>query len=165
MSNVNREPLGARFGETLGVEVHRRDSRSAPPVDIIPPMSKRHREDSLSPEKLQLFAASIAGLPPHEMRQAKLLYIRNAIAELRAQEEMLASFGKLQGCLSVIPFFWPVLAMQKKMIATHKKMARQKITNAIDVWRADLQAEGFDVSRFNLDDDGSNNNDGDFGDA
>jgi hypothetical protein len=118
-------------------------------------MKSRHRPDPLSPEKLQSFAASIAGLPQHEMRQAKLLYIRNAIAELRAQEQVFASFGKLQGCLSIIPVFWPVLAMQKKMMATHKQMSQQKIINAIDVWKDDLAAVGFDVSRFNLDDVGS----------
>lgn len=56
-----------------------------------------HRPDPLSPEKLQMFAASIANLPQQEMRQAKLLYIRNAIAELRAQEQIFASFGKMQG--------------------------------------------------------------------
>lgn len=102
-----------------------------------------------------MFAASIANLPQQEMRQAKLLYIRNAIAELRAQEQIFSSFGKLQGCLSIIPVFWPVLAMQKKIVAVHKQMATQKIINAIDVWRDDLKAVGFDVSRFNLDDEQS----------
>lgn len=118
-------------------------------------MNSRHRPDPLSPEKLQSFAASVANLPQQEMRQAKLLYIRNAIAELRAQEQIFASFGKLQGCLSVIPVFWPVLAMQKKMMAAQKQLSQQKIVNAIDVWRDDLSAVGFDVARFDLDDDGS----------
>ncbi|MCE9603454.1 MAG: hypothetical protein K8U03_00970 [Planctomycetia bacterium] len=107
-------------------------------------------DNSLSPEKLQLFAATLAGLPQTEMRQAKLLYIRNAIAELRAQEQVFASFGKLQGCMSIIPIFWPVLAMQKRIMATQKQLARQRIVNAIDVWKEDLKAVGFDVSRFDL---------------
>lgn len=118
-------------------------------------MATPNRPDPLSPEKLQMFAASIANLPQQEMRQAKLLYIRNAIAELRAQEQIFASFGTMQGCLSIIPVFWPVLAMQKKMMSTQKQLAQQKIINAIDVWKDDLQAVGFDVSRFNLGDDPS----------
>ena len=38
-------------------------------------------------------------------------------------------------------------------MATHKQLATQKIINAIDVWKDDLAAVGFDVSRFNLADD------------
>jgi len=38
-----------------------------------------HRHDSLSPEKLQLFAAGLSGLSPDEVRRTKVLYLRNAI--------------------------------------------------------------------------------------
>jgi hypothetical protein len=123
-------------------------------------MRTRNRPDPLSPEQMQQFAVSVAGLPPQEMRQAKLLYIRNAIAELRAQEKVFASFGKMQGCLGIIPIFWPVIAMQKKMMEAQKELARQRIVNALDVWKDDLKAVGFDVSRFNLDDAGDRSDGG-----
>ena len=37
------------------------------------------KDDALSPEKLQLFAAGLSGLPREEVRKAKVLYLRNAI--------------------------------------------------------------------------------------
>ncbi|MBA4017240.1 MAG: hypothetical protein C0483_08710 [Pirellula sp.] len=106
--------------------------------------------DSLSPEKMQLFLATLAHLPPQEIQKAKLLYIRNAIAEFRALESTMASFGQLQGCMSIIPIFWPIISMQKKMMNTQVDLARQRITNAIDVWQDDLRAAGFDASRFDF---------------
>ena len=116
--------------------------------------------DSLSPEKMQLFLATLAHLPPQEIQKAKLLYIRNSIAEFRALETTMASFGKLQGCMSIIPFFWPIISLQKKMMNAQVDLARQRITNAIDVWQDDLQAAGFDTSRFDLSQDLENGNGG-----
>ena len=120
----------------------------------------RSPADSLSPEKMQLFLATLAHLPPQEIQKAKLLYIRNSIAEFRALETTMASFGRMQGCMSIIPFFWPIISLQKKMINAQVDLARQRITNAIDVWQDDLQAAGFDTSRFDLSQDLENGNGG-----
>lgn len=106
--------------------------------------------DSLSPEKMQLFLATLAHLPPEEIQKAKLLYIRNAIAEFRALETTTASFRQLQGCMSIIPIFWPVISLQKRVMNTQIELARQRILNAVDVWKDDLRAAGFDASRFDL---------------
>jgi hypothetical protein len=106
--------------------------------------------DSLSLERMQQFALTLAHLPPDEMRKAKLLYIRNAIAEFRAYEKSVASFAQMQGCMSIIPFFWPILKLQKKIMSAQEELARQRIMNAIDVWRDDLEAVGFDVQKFDL---------------
>jgi hypothetical protein len=105
------------------------------------PMSTR---DSLSPEKLQLFVAGLSGLPSEEIRKAKSLYIRDAIAEYQAMNESLQAFGCLQGFFAIIPFFWPVLYAQRRMMTAQKTLCRQRIRNAIDVWRDDLQGEVFD---------------------
>ncbi len=123
-------------------------------------IENRSPADSLSPEKMQLFLATLAHLPPQEIQKAKLLYIRNSIAEFRALETTMASFGKLQGCMSVIPFFWPIISLQKKMMSAQVDLARQRITNAIDVWQDDLKAAGFDTSRFDLSQDLENGNGG-----
>lgn len=120
---------------------------------------KQSPADSLSPEKMQLFLATLAHLPPQEIQKAKLLYIRNAIAEFRALESTMASFGQLQGCMSIIPIFWPIISLQKKMMSTQIDLARQRITNAIDVWQDDLRAAGFDASRFDLSQQGDGMND------
>lgn len=101
------------------------------------------RPDSLSPEKLQLFAATLAGLPAEEIRKAKSLYVRNAISEYRATESGLEAFGQAQGCLAVIPIFWPILGAQKKMMATGLQLGRERINNALEVWKDDLRGETF----------------------
>jgi hypothetical protein len=100
---------------------------------------------SLSPEKLQLFAATLAGLAPAEVRKAKVLYIRNAISEYEALRAIVERFGQAQGCLSVIPTFWPVIGAQKEMLAAQQRLAKDRIRNAISVWREDLTGERFQI--------------------
>ena len=101
--------------------------------------------DHLSPEKLQLFVAGLSGLAPEEVRKAKVLYIRNAISEFHALQTSMAAFGKASGCMSVIPVFWPVLGAQKTILSAQLQLARERIRNAIDVWRADLRGERFQL--------------------
>lgn len=108
-------------------------------------MQPQPQADSLSPEKLQLFVAALSGLPPEEVRKAKVLYIRNAIAEYRAMAESFAGFRGALGCFSIIPVFWPVMSAQRRMMESGLKLARERIRNAIDVWRDDLRGETFDL--------------------
>lgn len=97
----------------------------------------------MSPEKLQLFIAGLSGLAPDEVRKAKILYIRNAISEYRAMQSSYQGFGQVQGCLSIIPVFWPILGAQKRMMTAGLQLARERIRNAIAVWRDDLRGERF----------------------
>jgi hypothetical protein len=99
--------------------------------------------DFLSPEKLQLFVAGLSGLAPEEVRKAKVLYLRNSISEYQAMKASYAGFGQAQGCMSIIPFFWPILGAQKRIMTAQLQLAKDRIRNAIDVWRADLQGEQF----------------------
>jgi hypothetical protein len=105
----------------------------------------QQQPDPLSPEKLQLFAAALSGLAPEEIRKAKVLYLRNAVAEYEAMQTSMAAFGNLQGCMSVIPVFWPMMGAQKKMIAAQLSLAKSRIRNAVDVWRSDIKGERFVV--------------------
>ena len=105
----------------------------------------QHHVDPLAPERIQNFIGTLAGLPPEEIRKAKILFIRNAISEYRAMTEAHVGFEKLQGCMSFIPIFWPVLGVQKRMMAAQRRLMRERIQNAIDVWRDDLQGERFDL--------------------
>ncbi len=107
--------------------------------------SHYQQPDPLSAEKLQLFAAGLSGLSQEEIRKAKSLYIRNAISEYRAFRETLAGFQGAQGCMSVIPIFWPILGAQKRMMNAQIRLQRDRIQNAIDVWQDDLQGERFDL--------------------
>ena len=97
----------------------------------------------LSPEKLQLFVAGLSGLVPEKMRKAKLLYLRNAISEFQAMQASFEGFGQAQGCMSIIPVFWPIIGAQKRMMAAQLQLSKDRIRNAIDVWRSDLKGERF----------------------
>lgn len=101
--------------------------------------------DSLSPERLQFFVAGLSGLAPEEVRKAKVLYIRNAISEYRAMRVSMQGFGQVQGCFSIIPLFWPIISAQKRMIGAQLQLAKDRIRNAIDVWRSDLRGETFEI--------------------
>jgi len=106
---------------------------------------QQQQSDFLSPEKLQLFVAGLSGLAPEEVRKAKVLYIRNAISEFRAMQTSYQGFGQAQGCLSFIPVFWPIVGAQKKAMAAQLQLAKERIRNAIDVWRDDLKGEHFQL--------------------
>jgi hypothetical protein len=101
--------------------------------------------DALSPEKMQLFMAGLSGLAPEEVRKAKVLYIRNAISELKAMRAGVDGFARPQGCLAIIPLFWPVMSLQKKIIDAQTQLAKERIRNAIDVWNDDLKGERFEI--------------------
>jgi hypothetical protein len=100
--------------------------------------------DSLSPEKMQLFIAALSGLPQDEVRKAKSLYIRNAISEYHAMQASLRAFGCLQVFFAIIPFFWPVLYLQRRMMNAQRQLCEERILNALDVWKDDLKGENFD---------------------
>jgi hypothetical protein len=108
-------------------------------------LAQSQPQDHLSPEKLQLFVAGLSGLPPEEVRKAKSLYLRNAISEYRALRATYSEFARMQGCLAIIPFFWPILGAQRRVGNVQMQLARERIQNAIDVWKEDLKGERFDL--------------------
>ncbi len=91
-----------------------------------------------SPHQLQHFVAGLAGLSLEEIRKAKLLYVKSQLRELQAMETTYASFRKLQGCLALIPFFWPVLWVQRKTMDAEVVMRREQIRDALGIWHEDL---------------------------
>ncbi|MFN3189540.1 MAG: hypothetical protein ACE361_03370 [Aureliella sp.] len=106
---------------------------------------QQRQPDSLTPEKMQLFLAGLSGLPTEEVRKAKVLYIRNAVSEYNAMEESLAAFGCAQMVFAIIPFFWPILYLQRRVMNTQRKLFRERIQNAMNVWHDDLAGENFDL--------------------
>lgn len=101
--------------------------------------------DTLSPEKMQLFLATLQGLPADEVQKAKSLYIRNAISEYKAMEASFAGFGVAQGCFAIIPIFWPILYAQRRMHNAQRTLFAERIQNALEVWHDDLRGEVFDL--------------------
>ena len=118
----------------MGRRLHRKDV-----------IVQQQPSDLLSPEKLQLFVAGLSGLAPEEVRKAKVLYLRNAISEFQATKASIQGFKQAQGCMSIIPVFWPILAAQKRIMAAQLQLAKDRITNAIHVWREDLKGERFQL--------------------
>lgn len=105
------------------------------------------KEHSLSPEKLQLFVASLGGLAPAEISKAKVLYIRNAIDEYEAERISNESSKWFLLLFALVPLFWPFLYAVKKSMDAHFELARRRIHNAIEVWADDLRGEHFALER------------------
>lgn len=110
-------------------------------------MMMNQQQPGLTPEKLQLFVAGLSGLAGEEVRKAKLLFIKNAISELKALKASLAGFGVAQGCFAIIPFFWPILWAQRVSMSSATNLQVEQIRNAIDVWRDDLGADAAKLER------------------
>ncbi len=99
------------------------------------------RFEELSPDRLVAFAAGLANLPKEEMEKAKVLYLRNAIANYEEMLKSYAAFAFLQVFFSAIPCFFPFLVAQWFAMHAAKKAAQQKVADALDVWRDDLGEE------------------------
>ena len=107
--------------------------------------SRHGQPDFLSAERMQLFVAGLSGLAPEEVRKAKALYLRNAISEYRAMDEQFRAFGCIQLFFALIPIFWPFLYAQWRSIRAQRRLMRDRIENALEVWRDDLDRRDFDL--------------------
>lgn len=100
-------------------------------------------DDPLSAEKMQLFVAGLQGMPPEEVRKAKVLYLRNAISEYRAAHSNADAVSSFLpgGCLFGFSRF---NRMARRTMDTGLRLQEERIRNAMDVWRDDLKGEHFD---------------------
>lgn len=93
---------------------------------------------ALDPSTLSVFAASLASLPRDEIRKAKSLYIRNAIADYRMMLKTSKGFLIVIGVMSIIPIFLVVSIPAYLGYRAAKDNGKQKIKNALEVWKEDL---------------------------
>jgi hypothetical protein len=93
---------------------------------------------AFDPAALAAFAGTLANLPTEEIRKAKKLYILNAIAEFQAQRRTGKAMIVTMGIMSIIPIFLIVFIPALIGYRSAIKAARQKILNAVEVWREDL---------------------------
>jgi hypothetical protein len=103
------------------------------------------QRDPLSGESMQVFLAGLAGLAPEEISKAKALYVKNAISEYRAAVESLNAMGCIWVVFYIIPLFWPFIIMQKRTMRAGKRLMRERIENAMDVWGDDIRASGITI--------------------
>ena len=108
-------------------------------------MAMQPNPDFLAPQQIQTFVAGLAGLSQEEIRKAKLLYIKNALSEYKSLKTNFQAFGILQIVFAIIPFFWPILWMQRVSMNATTKLYQERISNALEVWQDDL---GDDVVEF-----------------
>ncbi len=101
--------------------------------------------DSLSQDKLQMFVTGLAGLAPGEIRKAKILYIKNSISEYKALKASYRAAGFVQLLFMLIPIFWPILYLQRRAMRAEEQLFRERVSNAMEVWKDDLEGVDFDV--------------------
>lgn len=101
-------------------------------------MTAQAAQMHLDPTALAAFAGGLANLPPEEIRKAKKLYLLNAITDMKAQRGMMRTMVIVFGCMSIIPIFLIVFIPTLVTYRTMTRAGREKIQNAIDVWRDDL---------------------------
>lgn len=101
-------------------------------------MMTNDQSQGLTAERLQLFTASLSGMSIDEMRKAKLLFIKNEISQLRALMSSQQSLHTAQGCFGILPFFRPVVNLQRSTVMAAVTLQAEQITNALDVWGDDL---------------------------
>ena len=87
---------------------------------------------------LSAFAATLTNLPREEIQKAKKLYILNALADFEAQRKTSRTMVIVMGVMCILPIFLfvfiPALIAYRAAVAA----MRQKILNAVDVWKDDL---------------------------
>jgi hypothetical protein len=99
------------------------------------------------PEPLQLFVAGLSGLAPEEVRQAKRLYLRNQLSQLRVLQTQMGEFRVVQGCLAVFPPAWLYLWTQRSRMHAAMTMGIEQVRNAMDIWKDDLGSDVAELER------------------
>ncbi len=100
-----------------------------------------HQSIALDPATLSAFAARLSGLPKEEIRKAKSLYVRNSLSDLRMMLKSTRAFLWVMGVMSLIPIFLVVFIPAFLSYRALKQNGIEKIRNALEVWRSDLQGD------------------------
>lgn len=95
----------------------------------------------LDASMLSAFAASLSALPSDEVRKAKLLFIKNAIADYRMALKAQRGIMIIMGILCIIPVFLVVFIPGYLGYKAAKENGRAKIMNAIEIWGDELGDE------------------------
>jgi len=91
-----------------------------------------------APADIQAFAAGLAGLPKEEVRKAKLLFLRNEMAQLRAIRDSNSAWRIGTILMFLMPLCWPVLYAQRRTMKVNAQLQEDRIRNALSVWAYDL---------------------------
>lgn len=92
----------------------------------------------LARSNVEAFAASVATLPRDEMRRAKLLFVRNEIAQLRAIRESNSGWRIGTILMFLMPLAWPALYATRKTMRVNAELQEERVRNAMAAWSYDL---------------------------
>lgn len=80
------------------------------------------------------FDATLGDLPEEEKRRRRVIYFRDAVAQIEIGKSVLKGFGCLMIPFFIVPLFWPFIAffwfMRKKAAATMD----QQMRSALEYW-------------------------------
>ncbi len=96
---------------------------------------------AMDPASLSAFAATLTNLPAEEIQKAKRLYVLNALADFEAQRKISRTMVIVMGFMCIIPIFLIVFIPALMAYRSAITAMRQKLLNAIDVWKDDLGAD------------------------
>jgi hypothetical protein len=104
-------------------------------------VSGEHGFVAMDSASLSAFAATLTNLPKEEIQKAKRLYVLNAMADFEAQRKSSRTMIIVMGVMCIIPIF--LIVFIPALIAYRAAITamRQKILNAIDVWKDDLGSD------------------------
>ncbi len=105
----------------------------------------------LASANMQMFAASLSGLSADDVRKAKLLFLRNEIAQLRAIVANNSAWRIGTLAMFIMPLCWPMLYAQRKTMKVNAQLQADRIRNALSVWAYDLDGHNASL-RQELDD-------------
>ena len=93
---------------------------------------------ALDPVAMTAFAATLANMSEDEIRKAKRLYVLNAITDYHTAMRTMRPMLIVMGIMCIIPIFLIVFIPAFMGYKTMVNAGREKILNAIEVWRDDL---------------------------
>ena len=113
-------------------------------------------KQNINPNDFSAFAASLKNLTKEEIRQAKVLYMKQAITGYKSSCQNIPLFLLWIGSISiymflssitVFPFFalFPLLFLFiiLRSIKNSLRCGKKQITNALEIWKEDLEGDYF----------------------
>ena len=77
------------------------------------------------------FDVSLGNLPEEEKRRRRVIYLRDAVAQLEMGKALMKGFGCIMIPFFIVPIFWPFIAffwyMRKKAAATIDRQTRSAL--------------------------------------
>jgi hypothetical protein len=107
-------------------------------------MNTMHHHHSYRPSPLEIkqlaeFDATLGDMPDSDKHQRRIIYLRDAMQQVRMQKSVLKGFGCLLIPCVIIPIFWPFLIFFWLIKKKANNLVDSQLINALDYWNIHLQ--------------------------